>query len=69
MKYNKIRPLLILAFIVGSFPLQSADFVPEQSFTALTSVEVSPCSSDDKGSDDDSDTGKEIRKIASTSCL
>ena len=28
MKFNKIRPLLIFAFVAGSFPLQSADHVP-----------------------------------------
>ena len=28
LKSNMIRPLLILAFVVGSFPLHSADYVP-----------------------------------------
>lgn len=28
LKSNMIRPLLILTFVVGSFPLHSADHVP-----------------------------------------
>jgi len=68
MKYNKIRPLLILAFVVGSFPLQSADFVPEQSFTALTATKTLPCDSD-HGSDGDDDEKKNNRAPASKTCL
>ena len=67
MKLNNIRPLLILAFVIGSFPLQSADYVPEESFTNLATTEASSCSSDDKGGSDDGER-KSSRKIAST-CL
>jgi len=67
MKLNSIRPFLILAFVIGSFPLQSADFIPEASFTVVTAQKAAPCSSDDHGDSDDEDS-KSNRSIASA-CL
>lgn len=67
MKLNNIRPILILAFVIGSFPLQSADYIPEQSFKNFATTETSSCSSDDKD-DSGEGEGKTSRKIAST-CL
>jgi hypothetical protein len=69
MKFNKIRPLLILAFVVGSFPLQSADYVPETKFTSATTSQNSPCDhgGDEEGGGEDT---KKTRSIASkSSCL
>lgn len=68
MKFNKIRPLLLLAFVIGSFPLQSADYVPEAKFTSVTATKAAPCSSDDHDDSGEGD-GKATRSIASTSCL
>ena len=66
MKTNKIRPLLLLAFLIGSFPLQSADYVPEAKFTSVNTHKTAPCDhGGDSGGDDSGDTS---RKIAST-CL
>ena len=66
MKFNKIRPLLLLAFLIGSFPLQSADYVPEAKFTSVTTNKVAPC--DHGGDGGGEDSGDTARKIAST-CL
>ena len=64
MKFNKIRPLLLLAFLIGSFPLQSADHVPEAKFTSVN-TKTAPCDHDSDGGDDGGETS---RKIASA-CL
>ncbi len=62
MKFNKIRPFLILAFLVGSFPLQSADFIPESQMQSYTYSSTDACSSEDHGSSDDDESKK-------TACL
>jgi hypothetical protein len=63
MKFNKIRPFLILAFLVGSFPLQSADFTPESQMQSYTYSSVDSCSSEDNGPSEDEDENKK------TACL
>ena len=67
MRFNKIRPLLLLAFAIGSFPLQSADSVPEVKFKNVITKKTAPCSSDDHG-DSEENNEKANRKLASL-CL
>ena len=67
MKFNKIRPLLLLAFVIGSLPLQSEDSIPETSFVSVTTTKAAPCSSGDHGdSDSDEDGKKATRTVVKT---